>query len=58
MTETDLDTYALRTTLAAGVAAPDLAYRPPVPRTYRPRIALSAPRDLGRASRSLSRVRV
>ena len=36
----DLDAYALKAEAAAEVAAPELAYRPPVPKTYRPRIAL------------------
>ena len=40
MSETDLDTYALKAAAAAEVAAPDLPYRPPMPRAYRPRIAL------------------
>ena len=40
MSETDLDTYALKAAAAAEVAAPDLPYRPPLPRAYRPRIAL------------------
>ena len=40
MSETDLDTYALKAPAAAEVAAPDLPYRPPLPRAYRPRIAL------------------
>jgi predicted dehydrogenase len=40
MTETDLDSYALKTAAAPEVAAPDLPYGPPMPREYRPRIAL------------------
>ena len=40
MSETDLDTYALKAAAAAEVAAPDLPYRPPMPKAYRPRIAL------------------
>ena len=40
MSETDLDTYALKAAAAAEVAAPELAYRPPRPRAWRPRIAL------------------
>jgi predicted dehydrogenase len=41
MTETpDVDTYALKTAAAVEVPAPDLPYRPPLPRSYRPRIAL------------------
>jgi predicted dehydrogenase len=40
MTETDPDVYALKTAAAAEVAAPDLPYRPPMPRAWRPRIAL------------------
>ena len=40
MSEPDLDAYALKTAVAAEVAAPDLPYRPPVPKSYRPRIAL------------------
>ena len=40
MTETDVDTYALKAAAAPVVAAPDLSYRPPLPRAYRPRIAL------------------
>jgi predicted dehydrogenase len=37
---TDLDTYALKAAAAPEVAAPELPYRPPMPRSYRPRIAL------------------
>jgi predicted dehydrogenase len=40
MTETDLDAYALKAAAVPEVAAPDLPYRPPMPRAYRPRIAL------------------
>ena len=40
MTETGVDTYALKAAAAAEVAAPDLPYRPPMPQAYRPRIAL------------------
>ena len=41
MTETpDLDAYALKSKAAAEVAAPELPYRPPMPKNYRPRIAL------------------
>jgi predicted dehydrogenase len=40
MSEPDIDAYALKTAVAAEVPAPDLAYRPPLPQTYRPRIAL------------------
>jgi predicted dehydrogenase len=36
----DLDAYALKTAALAEVAAPDLPYQPPMPRSYRPRIAL------------------
>jgi predicted dehydrogenase len=36
----DVDTYALKSSAAAEVPPPDLAYRPPMPRSYRPRIAL------------------
>ncbi len=36
----DLDAYSLKTVVAGEVEAPELAYRPPLPRTYRPRIAL------------------
>jgi predicted dehydrogenase len=39
-TEPDLDAYSLKATVATEVAAPELAYRPPMPRAYRPRIAL------------------
>jgi predicted dehydrogenase len=40
MSEPDPDTYALRSGDAPEIAAPDLPYRPPVPRAYRPRIGL------------------
>ena len=40
MTTPDADTYALRSGHAAEVAAPDLPYLPPAPRTYRPRIGI------------------
>ncbi len=41
MSETpDLDAYSLKSAELAEVAAPDLPYRPPMPSTYRPRIAL------------------
>jgi predicted dehydrogenase len=41
MSETpDLEAYALKTTAAEEVAAPDLPYQPPEPQSYRPRIAL------------------
>lgn len=40
MSAPDPDTYALRTAGVAEVAAPDLAYLPPAPRAYRPRIGL------------------
>jgi predicted dehydrogenase len=36
----DLDAYSLKSAKAAEVAAPDLPYQPPMPRAYRPRIAL------------------
>jgi predicted dehydrogenase len=36
----DTNTYALRSSTLAEVAAPDLQYRPPAPKTYRPRIGL------------------
>ncbi len=38
--EPDLDAYSLKAAVAAEVAAPELPYRPPMPRAYRPRIAL------------------
>lgn len=37
---TDLDAYALKAAAAAEAPAPDLRYRPPMPGTWRPRIAL------------------
>jgi predicted dehydrogenase len=41
MNETpDLEAYSLKSAAATEVAAPDLPYRPPMPRNYRPRIAL------------------
>lgn len=41
MSETpDLDAYALKSAAVGEVEAPELAYRPPLPRAYRPRIAL------------------
>jgi predicted dehydrogenase len=41
MNETpDLDAYSLKAVAAAEVAAPELSYRPPMPRAFRPRIAL------------------
>jgi predicted dehydrogenase len=40
MTETGVDTYALKTAVAAEVPAPELPYAPPMPRAFRPRIAL------------------
>ncbi len=40
MSEPSKDDYALVTATAAVVAAPDLNYRPPKPKSYRPRIAL------------------
>ena len=36
----DTDTYALRSRDLPVIAAPDVAYRPPHPRTYRPRIGM------------------
>ena len=36
----DPDTYALKSAAVAEIAAPDLPYRPPAPRAYRPRIGL------------------
>jgi len=36
----DLDAYSLKSAASAEVPAPDLPYRPPMPETYRPRIAL------------------
>jgi predicted dehydrogenase len=41
MTETpDLDAYALKSKVAEEIAAPELPYQPPMPKSYRPRIAL------------------
>lgn len=40
MSEPDLDAYALKSAAVAEVAAPDLPYQPPMPKSYRPRIAL------------------
>ena len=40
MSEPDADTYALKSAALAEVAAPDLPYQPPMPRTYRPRIGV------------------
>jgi predicted dehydrogenase len=41
MSETpDLDAYSLKSAAAAELAAPDLPYQPPMPSSYRPRIAL------------------
>ena len=41
MTETpDIDAYALKAEAVAEIAALDLAYQPPMPRAYRPRVAL------------------
>ena len=36
----DRDDYALKSAPARHTRAPDLPYRPPMPRTYRPKIAL------------------
>jgi predicted dehydrogenase len=36
----DIDTYALKSAALADIRAPDLAYRPPAPQLYRPRIGL------------------
>lgn len=36
----DTDTYALKADVVREIAAPDLPYRPPAPKDYRPRIAL------------------
>ena len=38
--EPSLDTYALKSGARAVVEAPELPYRPPMPRQYRPRIAM------------------
>ena len=40
MSEPDADTYALKSAALAEVPAPDLPYRPPMPRAYRPRIGV------------------
>lgn len=41
MNETpDPDTYALKSASVPDIAAPDLAYKPPLPKTYRPRIGV------------------
>lgn len=40
MSEADTDTYALRAAKVAEIAAPTIAYEPPSPRSYRPRIGL------------------
>jgi predicted dehydrogenase len=40
MSEVDTDTYALRGATVPEIPAPDLPYRPPAPRAYRPRIGL------------------
>jgi len=40
VSEPDTDTYALKTAEVPEVAAPDLPYRPPTPKEYRPRIGL------------------
>lgn len=41
MSETpDLDAYALKSAAAPEIPAPDLSYQPPMPRAWRPRIAL------------------
>jgi predicted dehydrogenase len=37
---TELDTYALKAAAAPEVAAPELPYRPPMPKAWRPRVAL------------------
>ncbi|MEM7722058.1 MAG: Gfo/Idh/MocA family oxidoreductase [Pseudomonadota bacterium] len=36
----DTDTYALKASDLPEIAAPDLPYRPPMPKTYRPRIGM------------------
>lgn len=36
----DADTYALKAVDLPEIAAPDVAYRPPMPKTYRPRIGM------------------
>ena len=40
MSEADTDTYALKAAVLPEIPAPDLAYKPPAPTSYRPRIAL------------------
>jgi predicted dehydrogenase len=40
MSTPDADTYALRTATLPEVAAPELPYQPPMPRSYRPRIGI------------------
>ncbi len=41
MTDTpDADTYALKSATLADIPAPDLPYRPPMPRAFRPRIGV------------------
>lgn len=40
MSEPDADSYALRSGKVAEVPAPALPYRPPMPRSYRPRIGI------------------
>ena len=40
MTEPAPDTYALKSVVPTGIPAPDLPYRPPMPRTYRPNIGV------------------
>ncbi len=41
MTDTpDADTYALASKAVAAIPAPAMAYRPPVPKTFKPRIGL------------------
>jgi predicted dehydrogenase len=40
MSEPDADSYALKSATLVEIAAPDLSYRPPMPRSYRPRIGV------------------
>lgn len=40
MSEPDADAYALKSTALGEVPAPDLLYKPPMPRAYRPRIGV------------------
>ena len=40
MTETEPDTYALRSATLPEIPAPDVAWRPPAPREWRPRIGM------------------